>query len=123
MLGVGFRPLPDWTPFEAGETIEFAGRQYPALYTPRNDTLINLFEISAGEQVELTTIVSRDEARRRDAERKRAQRAQARAAREADRQAPRRGRVDVAPDRGASACFYWHSLVSVRDFQKSVRIT
>ena len=72
--------------FEAGETIEFAGRQYPSLYTPRNDTLINLFSITDEEQRELATIVSRDEARRRDAERKRAQRATARAAREADRQ-------------------------------------
>ena len=72
--------------FGAGERVEFAGRSYPALYTPRNAKLIDLFSITDAEQRELATIISREEARRRDAERKRAQRAKAREAREADRQ-------------------------------------
>lgn len=52
--------------YEAGETVEFNGRQYPALYTPRNDTLINLFQVTDDEQRELRTIVSRDIAKERD---------------------------------------------------------
>ena len=30
--------------YEAGERIEFGGRTYPPLYTPRNRTLLALFE-------------------------------------------------------------------------------
>ncbi len=45
--------------FEAGEKISFGGKEYPALYTPRNDTLINLFEITDDEQRELRTIISK----------------------------------------------------------------
>ena len=73
--------------FAAGETVEFEGRQYPALYTPRNDTLINLFGITDTEQDEggLVTIVSRDVARQRDAARKREARARGRERREAER--------------------------------------
>ena len=73
--------------FEAGERVEFAGRLYPALYTPRNATLITLFQITDEEQRELATIVSRDEDRRRDAVRKRVARAKAREAREERREA------------------------------------
>lgn len=60
--------------FEAGEKVEFNGRQYPALYTPRNDTLINLFQVTDDEQRELRTIVSRDMAAERDRERHTARR-------------------------------------------------
>lgn len=55
--------------YEAGETVEFNGRQYPALYTPRNDTLINLFQVTDDEQRELRTLISRDMAAERDRER------------------------------------------------------
>ena len=72
--------------FEAGERVEFAGRLYPALYTPRNAKLISIFEITGDEQRELATIVSREEARRRDAERKRAERAAARVLRDRERE-------------------------------------
>lgn len=62
--------------FEAGEKISFGGKEYPALYTPRNDTLINLFEITDDEQRELRTIISKGMAaerhRDRDTERRRA---------------------------------------------------
>jgi len=59
--------------FEAGEKVEFGGKQFAPLYTPRNDTLINLFRITDDEQRELRTIISRDMAteRRRDRDRKR----------------------------------------------------
>ena len=73
--------------FEAGETVEFEGRQYPPLYTPRNDTLITLFRISDAEQRELATITSRDEVWRRDALRKRVARERLREEREAAREA------------------------------------
>lgn len=55
--------------YEAGVSIEFNGKRYPALYTPRNDTLINLFKITDDEQRQLRTIISRDIARERHAER------------------------------------------------------
>lgn len=59
--------------FEAGEKITFGGREYPALYTPKNDTLINQFGITDGEQRQLRTLISRDMAaeRRRERDRKR----------------------------------------------------
>lgn len=57
-----------------GEKIEFNGRKWPALYTPKNDTLIDLFEITDSEQRQLKTIISRDESTRRNTERERAKR-------------------------------------------------
>jgi len=35
--------------YEAGEKIEFGGRQYPPLYTPKNSTLMELFDIREAE--------------------------------------------------------------------------
>ena len=52
--------------YEAGESVEFEGRKYPSLYTPRNDTLINLFGITDGEQRQLQTIISTGMAAERD---------------------------------------------------------
>lgn len=60
--------------FEAGEKVTFGGREYPPLYTPRNDTLINLFQITDDEQARLRTIISRDMAKERDRARKEAAR-------------------------------------------------
>ncbi|MCQ2032240.1 replication protein [Stutzerimonas zhaodongensis] len=57
-----------------GEKIEFNGRKWPALYTPKNQTLIDLFEITELEQRQLKTIISKDEATRRNTERERARR-------------------------------------------------
>jgi len=54
---------------EAGETVEFNGRKVPPLYTPRNDTLINLFQITDDEQRQLKTIISKDMAKERHRER------------------------------------------------------
>ncbi len=47
--------------YEAGEKISFGGTDYTPLYTPRNDTLINLFGITTDEQRQLKTIVSQAE--------------------------------------------------------------
>ena len=60
--------------YEAGERIRFGGKDYPALYTPKNDTLINLFEITDDEQRELRTIISKGIALERDKDRKQATR-------------------------------------------------
>ena len=51
----------------AGQRRDFNGRQYVPLYTPRSQTLIDLFEITTEEMQLLTTIVTPDERRRRDA--------------------------------------------------------
>jgi hypothetical protein len=60
--------------FERGERIEHDGREYPPLYTPRNQTLIEVFRITPDEERELRTIVSESTARERDAARKNARR-------------------------------------------------
>jgi hypothetical protein len=60
--------------FERGERIEHDGREYPPLYTPKNDTLIDVFKITRDEELHLRTIVSEDVARERDRERHTARR-------------------------------------------------
>lgn len=59
--------------YEAGEKVSFGGREFAPLYTPRNDTLISLFQITDSEQAELRTVISKGMAqeRRRDRDRKR----------------------------------------------------
>lgn len=42
----------------AGKTVLFAGREYSPLYTPKNQTLIDLFQITDDEQRQLKTIIS-----------------------------------------------------------------
>ena len=60
--------------YEAGEKIEFGGKDYPPLYTPKNRTLRDLFDIQDTETPHLKTIISAAEAAERDAARKREQR-------------------------------------------------
>ena len=48
-----------------GEKINFQGSNLPALYTPRNNTIINLFKITAAEETQMKTIISKDEKRNR----------------------------------------------------------
>lgn len=57
-----------------GEKIEHNGREYSPLYTPRNETLIDLLSITDAEQRLLKTIISKEEAARRHAERERQRR-------------------------------------------------
>lgn len=57
--------------YEKGEKISFGGREFAPLYTPKNDTLINLFQITDDEQAQLRTIISKDMALERRRERDR----------------------------------------------------
>jgi hypothetical protein len=57
--------------YEAGERVEFNGRTYPPLYTPRNSTLMELFAITDEEVGKLKTIISKEETAKRDARRHR----------------------------------------------------
>ena len=57
--------------YEKGEKISFGGREFAPLYTPKNDTLINLFQITDDEQAALRTIISKDMALERRRERDR----------------------------------------------------
>ena len=59
---------------EAGEKVEFGGKQFAPLYTPKNDTLISLFHITDDEQRKLRTLISRDMAAERHSEREKARR-------------------------------------------------
>ncbi|EOI6747656.1 replication protein [Salmonella enterica subsp. enterica serovar Mbandaka] len=59
---------------EAGEKVEFGGKQLSPLYTPKNDTLISLFRITDEEQRKLRTLISRDVAAERHSEREKARR-------------------------------------------------
>lgn len=50
---------------EAGKTVTFQGREYPALYTPKNNILIEQLGITDDEQHQLKTIISVDVAAER----------------------------------------------------------
>ncbi len=56
-----------------GKTVEHNGRQYPPLYTPRNQTLLEIFKITPDEERKLRTIISKDEKVRRRREKRRAE--------------------------------------------------
>jgi hypothetical protein len=59
---------------QQGKRIEFNGREYSPLYTPKNQTLIDIFKITADEEQQLRTIVSKGESDRRHREREKARR-------------------------------------------------
>lgn len=58
----------------SGKPIHFGERQWPALYTPKNQTLIDLFGITDAEQRQLKTIITPDIARERNTTRQRIKR-------------------------------------------------
>ncbi|CCJ51896.1 replication protein [Bordetella parapertussis] len=60
--------------YEAGEKVSFGGKEFAPLYTPKNDTLINLFQISDDEQRHLRTLISSTMAAERHREREKARR-------------------------------------------------
>lgn len=60
--------------FNAGKKTKFEGKEYPPLYTPKNSTLIRIFQITDDEQRQLKTIISKDMARERHREREMARR-------------------------------------------------
>lgn len=49
-----------------GQMREYNGHKVPLLYVPRNDTIINLFEITDAEQSKLATVISKTEKQRRN---------------------------------------------------------
>ena len=53
-----------------GQQIEFQGRKYPPLYTPKNATLLELFRITPEEERGLRTIISQTEKVRRRREKR-----------------------------------------------------
>ena len=52
-----------------GQRVQFQGQDYSPIYTPRNLTLLDQFQVTANEERQLKTIISKDEKRRRDRER------------------------------------------------------
>jgi DNA-binding NarL/FixJ family response regulator len=60
-----------------GERVQYAGVEVDPRYRFKNQTIIELLEITAEEEREMRTIVSDDERRRRDREEKREQRREA----------------------------------------------
>ena len=46
--------------YEYGEKVDFLGKKYNPLYTPKNSTLIDTFGVSHDEQLQLKTIISKD---------------------------------------------------------------
>lgn len=95
--------------YEAGERVEFAGQKFTPLYTPRNDKLIELFQITDAEQTMLRTIISSAEARERDRQRD---------------EGRRRGRGEIAKDIGVSLRAVGYYISAGRDkCAKSLRIT
>ena len=59
---------------QRGERIELNGREYTPLYTPKSQTLIDIFKITGDEERQLRTIVSESESLRRHREREKARR-------------------------------------------------
>ncbi|MEE4343516.1 hypothetical protein V2J66_18020 [Pseudomonas alliivorans] len=60
--------------YEAGKKVTFGGKEFTPLYTPKNDTLINLFRITVDEQQHLKTIIGTGMVRERDRKRHEARR-------------------------------------------------
>lgn len=81
---------PDWTDAEVrscvsavlsraeaaarGEKVNFGGHEVDPRYRFKNDRLVEMLQVTPDEMTQLTTIIDRPEARRRDAQRKAAQR-------------------------------------------------
>ncbi len=51
--------------YARGEKVEYQGKLYAPLYTPRNSTLIKLFDITQEEQKQLKTIIGTEEKKAR----------------------------------------------------------
>lgn len=72
--GTDFNPLEDGSmsslferlkAHQQGEKVVFNGKSYSALYTPTNETLIDIFEITPQEQAQLSTVIDSEEKRSR----------------------------------------------------------
>lgn len=102
--------------YEAGEKISFGGKDYAPLYTPRNDTLINLFGITTDEQRQLKTIVSQAEAAERHRKREECRR---RASGAVDREAY----LEAANSKQAKAQSLRREGLSVRAIAKQMAVS
>lgn len=96
----------------AGKTVEFNGRTYPALYTPTNDTLINVFGITSEEQKELKTIIDDTEQYRRKVE-----------GRRAEGMMSRFDYVDRAEQRSVQAMLLRGKGLSMRQIAKEMKVS
>jgi len=79
-----------------GEKLEYKGRQLDPRYIFKTDTLLALLDITPDEQAQLTTIIDKKEAKRRDAARARRARASAGAATRSDYETAAASRRDSA---------------------------
>ena len=50
----------------AGHRVEFNGEWFTPLYTPKNPELMSRLQVTASEERQLQTIITKDEKRRRD---------------------------------------------------------
>lgn len=106
--------------YEKGEKISFGGREFAPLYTPRNDTLINLFQITDDEQAQLRTIISKGMAATRHRERETARR---RAAGAVDRESHLAAVQEAAAAKREQAQTLRASGLSVRAIAKQMNVS
>lgn len=123
--------------YEAGEKVSFGGKEFAPLYTPKNDTLLNLFQITQDEQRQLRTIIGADMAAERHKTREKARRRAAGATdREVFLEAAERRRAQaqalraeglsvrvIAARMGVSKTAVGRYLAEVSERPTSVRIT
>ena len=57
--------------YNKGETVQFAGREYPPLYTFKVSSLIQLLKITDLEQREMKVLISQEERKRRAVDKRR----------------------------------------------------
>ncbi|UIE45309.1 hypothetical protein FICKIIDM_04460 (plasmid) [Xanthomonas citri pv. punicae] len=123
--------------YEAGEKVSFGGKEFAPLYTPKNDTLLNLFQITQDEQRQLRTIIGHDMALERDRKRHEARRrasgavdrdtyrkaASAKQAQALELRAQGMGAKQIAAQLGISIRATYGYLKAAPDSAMSVRIT
>jgi hypothetical protein len=95
--------------YEAGERIEFNGRTYPPLYTPRNRTLLALFDVQDDEMKALKTIITPEEAAERHRER--------------NRKIDRAAYLETAEQRQAYARMLRAKGLSIRDISAEIGVS
>jgi len=96
--------------YEAGERIEFNGKTYPPLYTPRNRTLLALFDVQDPEMKALKTIITPEEAAERHRQRNRETK-------------NRSGYLETAQQRRANVQLLRNKGLSIRDIAIEMNIS
>ena len=102
--------------YEAGEKIEFGGKDYPPLYTPKNSTLRDLFDIQDAETPHLKTIITAQDAAQRHTERERQRRQQSGSI-------DRETYLETAEQRRAQARLLRARGLSVREIAREMKIS